>query len=248
MRIVVWNCAMALHAKLDAIAALEPDIAIISECAEPSIVRRKSKSEMPSSLVWVGDNQHKGLAVFAFDRWSVELDDSHEPSRRILAPVRISGPFRFRLLAAWSFNRRQDLDTQRRGPLQAAVEDRSLFLSQSGPLVVAGDFNDNAVFQQSWCTNPRGWILGALLENIGLTSAYHEHLGCEYGQEPDPTLYWRNRTADGPRYHIDYCYVPREWAGAIRNVEVGRFDNWVANGLSDHVPLIVDLDEAAISA
>jgi endonuclease/exonuclease/phosphatase family protein len=247
MRIVVWNCAMALHTKLDALYVLKPDIAVISECANPEIVDRKSETGLPQSTVWVGDNQQKVLAVLAFGEWRAELDDSYDPALRILAPVLINGPVDFRVLAAWSFNRRQDLDSQRRGPLRAAAEDRSLFLNQPGPLIVAGDFNSNAVFKQYRGNSPSGWITGDLLEGLGLISSYHYHVGCEYGKEPDPTIYWRNRTADGPVYHIDYCFVPREWTGAIMNVELGRFDDWVANGLSDHVPLIIDLDEGAIA-
>jgi hypothetical protein len=37
--------------------------------------------------------------------------------------------------------------------------------------------------------------------------------------------------------------VPRRWR--INNVNVGAFSDWVATGLSDHVPLIVDTDIAA---
>lgn len=31
MRLVAWNCAMALHRKLPALLALAPDLAVISE-------------------------------------------------------------------------------------------------------------------------------------------------------------------------------------------------------------------------
>src|SRR5262245_9106957 len=35
MRLATWNCSMALHRKFDAMLGLQPDIAIICECAEP---------------------------------------------------------------------------------------------------------------------------------------------------------------------------------------------------------------------
>ena len=38
MRLVAWNCAMALHRKLPALPALVPDLAVISECAHPDII------------------------------------------------------------------------------------------------------------------------------------------------------------------------------------------------------------------
>jgi exodeoxyribonuclease III len=58
----------------------------------------------------------------------------------------------------------------------------------------------------------------------------------------EPTIYWRNRRLDGPSYHIDYCFVPDSWLTSITAVTVGRFEKWVGNCLSDHVPLIVDLN------
>ncbi len=35
MRLVAWNCAMALHRKFEALLRLRPDVAVIAECAEP---------------------------------------------------------------------------------------------------------------------------------------------------------------------------------------------------------------------
>ena len=40
MRLVVWNCAMALHRKIDALMALRPDLAVIPEAAEPGRLGR----------------------------------------------------------------------------------------------------------------------------------------------------------------------------------------------------------------
>ncbi|HEY8787857.1 MAG TPA: hypothetical protein VIM10_01790 [Actinopolymorphaceae bacterium] len=56
----------------------------------------------------------------------------------------------------------------------------------------------------------------------------------------DPTIYWQSNTIDEPTFHIDYCFVPAAWTNHIR-VEVGAFADWVGTGLSDHVPLTVDV-------
>jgi len=61
-------------------------------------------------------------------------------------------------------------------------------------------------------------------------------------------VYWRDRTINGPRYHIDYYFIPDEWIKSILNVTVGDFEDWVGRGLSDHVPLIVDIDEMKINS
>ena len=42
MRLVTWNCNMALHRKLEALRSLEPDVAILSECARPDIVAERA--------------------------------------------------------------------------------------------------------------------------------------------------------------------------------------------------------------
>jgi hypothetical protein len=52
---------------------------------------------------------------------------------------------------------------------------------------------------------------------------------------------------NGPKYYIDYCFIPDEWTNSILNVAVGDFEDWVGRGLSDHVPLVVDIDEIKIT-
>jgi hypothetical protein len=52
MRIVAWNCNMALERKIDVLLGLAPDIAIVCECAEPERLRLRSKSRRP--IPWIG--------------------------------------------------------------------------------------------------------------------------------------------------------------------------------------------------
>ena len=70
MRIVVWNANMAVRKKLDALTALAPDLAIVSEC-ESTVPTRDGVS-----FAWVGRNPHKGLGIFAFGDYHVALDES----------------------------------------------------------------------------------------------------------------------------------------------------------------------------
>ena len=83
-----------------------------------------------------------------------------------------------------------------------------------------------------------------ILEKMDLMSVYHQLTGEENGEETQPTHYWRDRTKDGPTYHIDYMFVPLTWIANIREFEVGSFEDWCGSKLSDHVPLIMDLDIA----
>ena len=81
-----------------------------------------------------------------------------------------------------------------------------------------------------------------VLDDLGLTSAYHEIFGEAHGEETVPTHYWRDRREDGPTYHIDFVFVPREWLDRVTHFEVGSFASWCGNGLSDHVPIVVEVD------
>lgn len=101
------------------------------------------------------------------------------------------------------------------------------------PTVVLGDFNDNVSFK----TTNWGRLL-ELVEPLGLVSAYHSHFNEPFGAESRPTYFHRSQLASPA--HLDYCFVPKEWAQRISRVEVGSYEDWRAH--SDHAPLVVDLD------
>jgi exodeoxyribonuclease-3 len=71
MKIVVWNCNMALDRKYEFMSALQPDIAVIPECANSELLVKRAPKFNPSSSVWIGDNRHKGLGVFTFGSFKV---------------------------------------------------------------------------------------------------------------------------------------------------------------------------------
>ncbi|MEM7198351.1 MAG: endonuclease/exonuclease/phosphatase family protein, partial [Pseudomonadota bacterium] len=70
---------------------------------------------------------------------------------------------------------------------------------------------------------------------------YHHFHKRPQGNEPHPTLYWRDRTQDGPTYHIDYVFIPKHWRKDLRNVHIGEFGPWCGAKLSDHTPVSVDI-------
>jgi hypothetical protein len=99
--------------------------------------------------------------------------------------------------------------------------------------VLMGDFNNNATYSKG-----KPWReLEERLRPLGLVSAYHEHFGEAFGQETRPTHYYRRK--QDSRWHVDYCFLPASWIPRIQGVEVGTFEDW--SGVSDHVPLIVDV-------
>ena len=232
---------MALHRKVEALLALRPDIAVISECAEPERLRRLTRSNwIENDPVWIGHSATKGLAVFTFNGYRARLSQSYWPNLRYIAPVHISGPVAFNLLAVWAQNASGGIMRKHQlGPLRRALSRYRHFLDE-GPVALAGDFNSNAIWDKpGWRINHM--TLVEILRKRGLVSVYHAVRGEGHGQETVPTIYWRDRTRDGPTYHIDYVFLPSAWLSVIDAFDVGGFDDWCGNGLSDHVPLVVDV-------
>jgi exodeoxyribonuclease III len=243
MRIVVWNCAMRLRgAKLKALEDLGPDIAIVPECESPEKLWGKQPLLAPIPMEWIGDNEHKGLGVLAFNGYHLKRHANYDASLRWVLPVEVQGPVKFRLLAVGATKHRipstegEDLAGQ---PLQVADSYRD-FLA-AGPSVVAGDFNNNVRWDKGKRATNHAYVVAAL-ERLGLSSAFHVGRGERHGKESVATLYGRDRKQDGPQYHVDYCFMPLEWCSRLADVTVGEFDGWIATGLSNHVPLVVDVE------
>ena len=130
-------------------------------------------------------------------------------------------------------NRRKDNP----GPLRQALRRYDGFL-RSAPAVVAGDFNNHVRWDKP------GWPINHVnavrdLARLGLISAYHLALGVEAGNEPDATYFQHRRQAAG--YHIDYVFMSEEWASRDFTLMVGRYRDWIEPGLSDHVPLVLEI-------
>lgn len=241
MRLIAWNCNMALHRKVDALLTLRPDIAVISECACPKILaQRGADSWIETDPVWIGENQHKGLGVFAFNGYRLRLYEPFLRTLRHIAPVHVSGPRAFNLLAVWAQNASGGITRKHQlGPLRRALSTYNDFLAQEDA-VIAGDLNSNAIWDKpGWRINHMAKV--AMLEKRDLLSAYHTLSGEEHGAETVPTHYWRDRRKDGPTYHIDYMFVPRDWLALEADFHVGSFEAWCGNGLSDHVPIALEI-------
>jgi exodeoxyribonuclease III len=241
MRIVVWNCNMALGRKLPSLQALNPDVAIISEASESARLPSILGNSEEVTYLWRGRSLTKGLGVLATKPYVIEIIDPVEQNLEWVIPIKVSGPISFTLLAVWAMNQRavnKIMDINENRQARQAV-DVYAHLFADGPVIVAGDFNDAVFWDKPGATATFAGTAEALASR-GLISAYHSVNNVAFGSENEPTIYWRDRTVDGPQYHIDYCFIPKQWAANV-TVRVGAFRDWVGLGLSDHVPLIVDV-------
>jgi exonuclease III len=242
MRVVAWNCSMALDRKFDVLLETEPDVAIVCECAHPTRFRARAKlHRLEHDPVWIGQNPNKGLAVFTFNGYTARLSKPYYQTLQYIAPVHISGPVECNVLAVWAQNASGGVSRKsQRGPFQTALIRYKRFLADR-PSIVAGDLNSNAIWDKpGWRHNHMAAV--DTLKGLGLVSAYHIIHGEPHGRETIPTLYWRDRRKDGPTYHIDYVFLPHRWIDRVRGLSVGTFADWCGSGLSDHVPIVVDLD------
>jgi len=222
MRLVTWNCGRGLFTpKVDFIASLAADIAVLQEIAQP---------ENPSTptCCWFGENPQQGVAIIAAPPYTVEPVPQHPDAPRFVYPVSVHGPVSFHLLAVWSQPEPTYVQAVWRG-----LDCYDTFLREK-PAVVIGDFNSNARWDSDNRVVSHTKLVMRLTDDFGLRSSYHQHLGVAHGAELHHTLYWRWQ--EGQPFHLDYCFAPAAWA--IQCVTVGSYADW--KGKSDHRPLTID--------
>ena len=224
---------MAFRRKVDLLLQYQPDLLIIQECEHPDKIIFPVS---PTNVIWYGDNQHKGLGVFSFASYKLELLSCHEPSFKTILPITVSdGDVDFTLFAIWA-NNPQDKGNQYVGQVWKALHHYE-HLIKPERTILAGDFNSNSI----WDKPRRIGNHTDLVEKLNLKqikSVYHYHFGQEHGSEQHPTfnLY---KNADKP-YHLDYCFVSEDIMLKLAEIQIGTYDEWRKH--SDHLRLIIDFN------
>ncbi len=244
MRIVVWNCKMALTRKRHHLYDLHPDIAVIPECSRSCL-----NLCLPDGFEgrWFGDNPRKGLGVLVAK--PLHIARAEKPRSKWVVPLSISGSISgavcdFLVIAVWTMPVQGSHVRSYIGQLYQAVVNNPQWFARK-PAIVCGDFNSNK-FWDHHRPNSNGQTgnhsaVVSLLEKHHLASAYHHFFSESQGQETQPTYYFWHRK--NRPYHIDYVFLPEHWAADIKSVEVGTHAAW--SKLSDHVPVCVDVSFSA---
>ncbi len=234
MRLGTWNCRLNIDAKRDALEGLHLDIAIVPESAEQPALA----VEPGVSHAWTGQNSNKGLGVFAFSPWRIERIDESERLPWCL-PVRarhVDGA-ELTVLAIWTVKRAGDGRPAYAAQF-AAVLDRWREVITRDRVVLAGDLN--ASFQGPSVIPHQ--INIATLADLGAHSAVQIANG-PLGPDDEPaTLRWIGPGGKPYHYHCDYIVVSSALVPQVRAAEVGSMADWIDSGLSDHCPVVVDLD------
>lgn len=225
MRIATWNACKTATRKLPSgLSALGADFAVLQEVRRPALAS--------PGFTWFGDNPRIGLAAFASRPWSIEAIEPAPGLPWSILPFRVSGPEAFNALLVWTRKEHEYLLG-----LNDALTAYSEFLA-TGPCVVLGDFNSNAAWDNPRLPTDFSRVSLRLANEFGLRSAYHTWFREPFGSETQATHYfWRQKARP---FHIDFCFIPESWLSKVRTVSVRDEPPW--SDLSDHRPLIIDLD------
>lgn len=231
MRLMTWNCRVgAFRRKAARVAGFRPDVLVVPEVEhidgemfldgdpQPTFRQRCGGSDAP-----------RGLGVFGYTdtRLQPAFDDSTALWGFWPFTAECAGS-KFQVVGVWTYKVKGHPATSYRQAHQGLERYRSWI--RQAPTVLIGDFNTSG---------GRPWKeLIELTDSFGLVSAYHAFFKEEPGTESRPTHFHRGGSASTS--HVDYCFIPRDWAEKELRVQVGEHHDW--QEVSDHVPLIVDVD------
>lgn len=211
--------------KFSAVETLQPDLLILQEAS-----RRDVDTFATGFKHWVGANEHRGLAAIGMDTCPCGVDASYRPDLPWFLPIECGS---LNLLAVWACVASPALRYVTL--IHHALDHYEQFVA-SRPSIVIGDFNSSAVFDRKHQPLSHTALVERL-RGLGFTSAWHDQTGEAHGAESSPTFFlYRHR--DKP-YHFDYAFVSGSTRSGMR-LELGAVEPWLK--MSDHLPLILDLD------
>jgi exonuclease III len=236
MKIITWNCNMVFRKKAEYIFAHKPDILVVPECENQEKLKFAEGLQLPTDILWYGKNQHKGIGVFSFNGYKLELLDCHNTSFKNILPISVTGgKIDFILFAIWA-NNPDDKDGAYVTQVWKALNYYENLLSKTKTILI-GDFNSNTIWDKPRREGNHSTVV-AKLEAKQIFSTYHVFYNQIQGKEEHPTLFMY-RHKDKP-YHLDYCFASIDFIKKMKTLEVGKYEDWTMH--SDHKPLIVEFD------
>jgi endonuclease/exonuclease/phosphatase family metal-dependent hydrolase len=231
MKLVTWNCAMALHKKREKLLQFDADIMVIQECSR-KFIKQINRTEGWSSA-WFGKNLNKVLAVIVKAQWTIREARALQP--KWIAKLIIDGPLPLELFPVWACvsNRRAESYIGQVHLLLDILERANPFHST----IIVGDFNSNSIWDGGRRIKDHSAAVSRL-RNLGMESAYHAFFNQTQGAEEHPTFWFTKNKKKV--YHIDYAFLSEKLISKLKRVEVGHHKDWLA--LSDHAPVLVELD------
>ena len=239
MKVITWNCKMKFREDLKTIFPEKPDILVVAECES---IDRLNLSEIdcpkPTDSIWIGDNQSKGLAIFTFNDFKIELYENYSDNYKYILPVTVSRKDEsYRVIGVWT----KKVGPKKKGHLnyirqaELSLTEYDSFLDHEN-VIVCGDFNSNLIWPKTGIDKNHQIVLDQL-SSKNIYSSYHYFYDEEQGKESSPTYYHYHKI-DNP-FHIDFCFLSEALIKKLKSVQVGEFKDWMS--LSDHVPMAIEL-------
>lgn len=226
---------MAFRKKAGLVLAKRPDILIVPECEHPDKLIFKNDVVEPSDQFWYGKNQNKGLGIFSYSDFKIELLSIHNPNFRYVLPLYLTnGIIKLIIFAIWAQKpEKHNCYTEQ---IWNAVHFYDNLLNED-KVILIGDFNSSSIWDQPNRVYNHSNLV-SFLENKDIHSTYHTFTKQKQGKETSSTFFM-NRKVDRP-YHIDFCFASKQLIDKMNNVEIGDYVGWIK--ISDHKPLIVDFE------
>ena len=236
MKIITWNCNMAFRKKADRILAHHPDVLVVQECEHPEKINFATHRVQPTGMVWLGSNRNKGLCIFSYHGFTCTMHKQHNPSLKLIAPIKISSEnTSFLLYAIWAHHP-EDKDGQYITQVWKALKHYDKIIRKKNT-VLAGDFNSNTIWDKPRREGNHSTVVKQLASKH-IESVYHKYFAQEQGKEAHPTFYlYKNKNKP---YHLDYCFASADLINRVSSIEMGDFETWMK--YSDHVPVMVSFD------
>lgn len=229
MRLVTWNLAMRTAKCMNLLNEFQADVLVLQE-VNPEHPRLAPGD--PERERWCRASSGKGFGVIV--REGLRLTDMDPDPLPWCIPVHVGGDSIGVVLAAmWAitYSPQKPSYTDQ----LAAVIDRYAGEPNLAPLVIAGDMNASAqqATRRAYLFNVRA------LREHDLESAYHWRHGQADDADVPTTLRWVSKP--DVHYHCDLVFLPPQWRLEGTKVSLGNPDVVFGQGLSDHLPLIVDV-------
>ncbi len=233
MRIIEWNCQGAFRKKNDPILSLNPDIIIVPECESKENLSFGKLTPEPSDFIWYGDSSNKGIGIFSYSDYKLELLPIFNPKFRYVIPIKVqNNTGAFLLFAIWAMDNKEYPEERYIGQIWNAINFYKNLLSL--PVILVGDFNSNKIWDEKERSCNHSDLVNFLAKKE-IVSVYHELENEAQGEEKQSTFHLY-RKKEKP-YHIDYFFTSKHFIKKSK-LRIEKFENWI--GLSDHLPLIFD--------
>lgn len=226
---------MAFRKKAKFILTEQPDILVVPECENPDKLIFENDLNKPTDLFWFGQNPNKGLGVFSYSDFKIELLSMHNPEFRYVVPLSVSSDkINLTIFAIWAQKpEKHDCYTEQ---VWNAVPFYSELLDNEN-IILAGDFNSSSIWDKPNRVFNHSNLVD-FLKSKNIYSTYHTYKKEEQGKETAPTLFM-HRKIERP-YHIDFCFASNNLIDRLKCVEVGTYESWTK--YSDHKPLTVTFE------